>query len=140
MINTDHVRADGVRADGVRPHNAPRPPCANNNAAYGLGGSPERDCLFGEVVNGAVRLNPLGQIVYDEWLRSMGIRREIRLYEDEFVVMPNHLHGIVWIVGADAVRPNGTRPDGVRADGVRPDGTRPDDIPHGMDRAPKEWR
>ena len=78
-----------------------------------------RDCMFGEVVGGEVRLSALGQIVRDEWLRSIEIRREIRLYEDEFVVMPNHFHGIVWIVesvgvdrieivGADGVRPNNT--------------------------------
>jgi putative transposase len=68
----------------------------------------QRDCIFGEVVGGRCRLSALGQIVQDEWLRSMEIRREIRLYEDEFVVMPNHLHGIVWIiepVGADGVHP-----------------------------------
>lgn len=54
--------------------------------------------IFGEVVDGVVRLSPVGQIVHDEWMRSIGIRREIRLFEDEFVVMPNHVHGIVWIV------------------------------------------
>jgi putative transposase len=67
-----------------------------------------RDEIFGEVVNGVMRLSPLGQIVHDEWMRSIGIRKEIRLFEDEFVVMPNHGHGIVWIVEtlvADGVRP-----------------------------------
>lgn len=68
-----------------------------------------RDEIFGEVVNGVMRLSPLGQIVHDEWMRSIGIRKKIRLFEDEFVVMPNHGHGIVWIVetlvGADGVRP-----------------------------------
>lgn len=73
-----------------------------------------------------MKLTPLGQIVYDEWMRSAEIRKEIRLFEDEFVVMPNHIHGIVWIVGADGVRPNmDDQPDVtispavVGADGVR---------------------
>lgn len=51
----------------------------------------------------------LGQIVREEWLRSGEIRQEIRLFDDEFMVMPNHGHGIIWImdtVGADGVRPN----------------------------------
>jgi putative transposase len=34
-----------------------------------------------------------------EWLRSRSIRKEIEV--DEFVVMPNHVHGIVWIVDND---------------------------------------
>lgn len=68
-----------------------------------------RECLFGEIVGGDMQLSPLGRIVYDEWIRSIGIRKEIHLYEDEFIVMPNHLHAIVWIVGvvgADGVRPS----------------------------------
>lgn len=60
-----------------------------------------REMLFGEVVNDIVRLNTFGQIVREEWFRSAEIRREIELYPDEFVVMPNHIHGIVWIVEWD---------------------------------------
>ena len=71
-----------------------------------------RDPIFGEIVAGQMKLSPLGQIVREEWLRSIGIRNEIRLYADEFVVMPNHFHGIVWIVGADGVCPGaGVTPD-----------------------------
>ncbi|MCR4438784.1 MAG: transposase [bacterium] len=58
----------------------------------------DRACLFGRVVDGEMRLNALGEIVREEWLRSAQIRREIRLDPDEFVVMPNHIHGIVWIL------------------------------------------
>jgi REP element-mobilizing transposase RayT len=65
--------------------------------------------LFGEVVGGEMRVNAIGKIVQEEWFRSARIRKEIHLIEDEFVVMPNHIHGIVWIdtptVGADGVRP-----------------------------------
>jgi REP element-mobilizing transposase RayT len=42
-----------------------------------------------------MRLNKIGRIVRDEWYRSVEIRREVTL--DEFIVMPNHLHGIVAI-------------------------------------------
>ena len=31
------------------------------------------------------------------------MRPYVVLYGDEFVVMPNHVHGIIWIVGDDAV-------------------------------------
>lgn len=77
-----------------------------------------RDEIFGEVVNGVMRLSPLGKIVHDEWMRSIGIRKEIQLYEDEFVVMPNHGHGIVWIVETPSVGADGVRP---KITGIRPD-------------------
>ena len=46
------------------------------------------------------------EIVEEEWVRSADIRAEIEL--DEFVVMPNHVHGIVWIVNENHRR--GARP------------------------------
>jgi putative transposase len=50
-----------------------------------------RECLFGEIMNGEMRLNDAGRIVVDEWLKTAEIRAEIEL--DEWVVMPNHFHG-----------------------------------------------
>ncbi len=64
--------------------------------------SQDRACLFGEVVNGEMRLNEFGEFVRDEWFQSAQIRQEIQLNPDEFVVMPNHIHGVVWIVGDGA--------------------------------------
>ena len=61
-----------------------------------------RRLLFRRVAGGVMALSPWGRIVHEEWLSSAAIRREIRL--DEFVVMPNHVHGIVWILkGAQSV-------------------------------------
>lgn len=57
----------------------------------------QRQHFFGEVVDGEVRLNELGQIVRDEWLKTAALRPYVELYEDEFVVMPNHVHGIIRI-------------------------------------------
>ncbi len=57
-----------------------------------------REMLFGDVINGVVRLTPLGEIVRDEWFKSAKIRQNVLLHEDEFVIMPNHIHGIIWIV------------------------------------------
>ena len=64
----------------------------------------QRDQIFGEITNGKMELSELGKIVREEWLRSAEIRKEIQVFEDEFMIMPNHLHGINWIVGADGVR------------------------------------
>ncbi|MGC8720949.1 MAG: transposase, partial [Thermodesulforhabdaceae bacterium] len=57
--------------------------------------------LFGEVVEGEMRLNTWGQIVWEEWFRSAVLRPYVRLCPNEFVVMPNHVHGIIWIVNDD---------------------------------------
>ena len=57
---------------------------------------------FGDVKRGEMQLNLIGQIVVQEWLKSSAIRQEIEL--DEWVLMPNHLHGIVWIQDQDQGR------------------------------------
>ncbi|HIK16259.1 MAG TPA: transposase [Leptolyngbyaceae cyanobacterium M33_DOE_097] len=55
----------------------------------------QQQCLFGEIVDGEVRLSDDGQVVSDEWMRSRNIRQEIDF--DAWIIMPNHLHGIVII-------------------------------------------
>ena len=86
----------------------------------------QRECLFGEIVDGEMLLNEIGRIVRDEWFRSAEIRREIALDPDEFVVMPNHIHGIVWICNmGDDVGSHGVGADGVGADGVGAHGRAP---------------
>jgi REP element-mobilizing transposase RayT len=55
----------------------------------------QRELAFGDVVGGVVVLNEHGRIVRTEWMRSVEIRKEVEL--DTFVVMPNHVHAIVWI-------------------------------------------
>ena len=55
-----------------------------------------RESLFGEIVNGKMILNDAGTIVRTEWVKTGKIRQNIKL--DKFVIMPNHLHGIIKIV------------------------------------------
>ncbi|MCP9441172.1 MAG: hypothetical protein NNA20_01135 [Nitrospira sp.] len=55
-----------------------------------------RACLFGEVVDGAMRLNEIGKIVRQCWLDIPAHFAHTEL--DEFVVMPNHVHGIIVII------------------------------------------
>ena len=57
-----------------------------------------RQNLFGEIVNNEMILNEYGEIVRYEWYYSVHIRNEIELFENEFIVMPNHIHGIVRII------------------------------------------
>ncbi len=39
----------------------------------------------------------IGQIVESEWMKTPTIRPDMNLDLDEFVVMPNHFHAIIWI-------------------------------------------
>jgi len=54
-----------------------------------------RECLFGDVVEGVMRVNALGRIVQESW-------DEIPVHfpntqVNPFITMPNHVHGIVLI-------------------------------------------
>lgn len=91
-----------------------------------------RDEIFGRVAAGSVQLSPLGQIVQDEWQRSIGIRKEIILHHDEFIIMPNHMHAIVRIIPTVA---GGARPE--NGDGVE-EGARPIQEEEGARRAPQQ--
>jgi putative transposase len=57
-----------------------------------------REWFLGEVVNMEMRLSPSGEIAQQTWLELPNHYPNIEL--DEFVVMPNHVHGIVVITRA----------------------------------------
>jgi REP element-mobilizing transposase RayT len=74
-----------------------------------------RACLFEDVVAGAMRLNDAGRIVNDIWVALPTHYPGIAL--DAFVVMPNHVHGIIIllptpidVVGARFIAPVGNTP------------------------------
>ena len=62
----------------------------------------QREMLFRGILNEEMKLNRRGEIVYEEWFASAEIRKEISLDRGEFVIMPNHIHGIVWIVDGES--------------------------------------
>ena len=53
----------------------------------------EQAMLFGDVVGGEMGLNDIGRIVRDCWLNIPDHFDGVKL--DEFVVMPDHIHGII---------------------------------------------
>ena len=55
----------------------------------------QRACLFGEIVEGEMRLNELGQIADDCWRAIPDHFDRVEL--GAYVVMPNHVHGIILI-------------------------------------------
>jgi REP element-mobilizing transposase RayT len=54
-----------------------------------------RECLFGEIVNGEMVLNEYGKIVEQCWFNLPNHYDNIKL--DAYVIMPDHFHGIIFI-------------------------------------------
>ncbi|MDQ1327561.1 MAG: REP-associated tyrosine transposase [Candidatus Poribacteria bacterium] len=55
----------------------------------------DKKSLFGKIIDGNMVLNEFGKIVNDEWIKTEQIRKNVKI--DEYMVMPNHLHGIIII-------------------------------------------
>lgn len=53
----------------------------------------KRKPTLAQIENGSAILTDFGLIVSEEWCRSVSLRKEIEL--DAFVIMPNHIHGII---------------------------------------------
>jgi len=58
------------------------------------------ECLFGEIVNGEMICNDAGKMVENEWLQLPQRFNKIKLHE--YVLMPNHFHGIIEIITVGA--------------------------------------
>jgi REP element-mobilizing transposase RayT len=58
-----------------------------------------RECLFGEIVDSEMLVNDIGETIKKWWSQLENKFKDIKL--DELIIMPNHIHGIIIIVGAD---------------------------------------
>ena len=58
----------------------------------------EHGSIFGEVIEGAVRLSPIGEIVSHCWLNLANL---FAIQLDAWVIMPDHLHGVIFLRGKD---------------------------------------
>ena len=74
-----------------------------------------RTALFGEVAGGEARLNEFGRIV--EWSWADLPKHYLGVLCDEFVVMPNHIHGII-VLGQPIVVGAGLKPAPTRRHGL----------------------
>ena len=61
----------------------------------------ERACLFGEIVDDVMHVNDAGRMVDAAWTALPQRFPAIEL--DACIIMPNHLHGIIVVVGATLV-------------------------------------
>jgi REP element-mobilizing transposase RayT len=65
----------------------------------------QKECLFGDIGNNEMTLNEYGTIVANHWDVISDYVANVE--RDEFVVMPNHVHGIIILnnVGAQFIAP-----------------------------------
>ncbi|MDD5230498.1 MAG: transposase [Candidatus Marinimicrobia bacterium] len=92
-LNPEHYRRRSIRLKGYD--------YLQSGAYFVTICAHNRECLFGDVTGGEMRCNEYGEIVRQEWFKTAEIRPYVRLDETEFVVMPNHVHGIIWITDDD---------------------------------------
>jgi putative transposase len=57
----------------------------------------DRKLFFGNVIDKQMVHNKIGEYAINEWLKGPEIRPDMNLSLGEFVVMPNHFHGIITI-------------------------------------------
>lgn len=70
-----------------------------------------RECIFGEVVDAEMHPSQFGEIVLKWWHELPNYYPPVEL--DEFIVMPNHMHGILVITDVGAGLPRlSPRPNG----------------------------
>ena len=61
-----------------------------------------KEHLFGEIASGKMILNDAGRMI-DMWWQELP-RHFVPVQIDQYVIMPNHLHGVIVIVGVDRWR------------------------------------
>lgn len=58
---------------------------------------------FSRIVDANVVLLRLGELIHGEWLATPSIRDYVFVHEDYFVVMPDHVHGVIWLLDSPAL-------------------------------------
>ena len=62
--------------------------------------------LFGEIIDGVMCLSRIGEITRSAWLRLADL---FPIRHDEWVIMPNHLHAIIWILDLSTGEASGSK-------------------------------
>ncbi len=87
MDKTDHFHRHSIRLKGYD--------YSQPGAYFVTVVTYHRDCIFGDVNNCEMVPNQVGKLVAYAWNDLVHHYPFIRL--DAFVIMPNHVHGILWI-------------------------------------------
>ena len=56
--------------------------------------------IFGMITDNKMELNHIGRIAEEEWIKTFELRPYLKI--DQFVVMPNHLHALLWLDNKNA--------------------------------------
>jgi putative transposase len=82
----------------------------NDGAYYITICTKDRAHYFGKIDNKKLMISPAGAIAYALWYEIKNHAKHIEL--GEFIIMPNHVHGILILDGNSAITPDvGTNPD-----------------------------
>ncbi len=90
MIRTSTVQCRSIRLQGYD--------YSQNGAYFVTICTQNRECLFGDVQDNSLCLNQIGERTAESWGWLEKNYNHVRL--DEWVLMPNHLHGILLLVGS----------------------------------------
>ncbi len=66
-----------------------------------------QSCLFGKIENEELLLNDADAMIQAQWINLISRYNQIKLHE--FIVMPNHFHGIIEFVGVPLVGTQNTK-------------------------------
>ena len=88
------------------------------------------ECVLGEVVDGEMRLSEWGQVASRYWMRIPDHFQHVQL--DAWVVMPNHMHGIIVITRKGEASPA----NDPSTHNLTLDPARPQDTAHARDASP----
>ena len=86
----------------------------------------QHQCLFGDVVNAEMDLNDLGMIANECWLAIPEHFPNVEL--DAYVVMPNHVHGIVVIMDDVGAAVGATHASPLHASPLQTNGPKPNSL------------
>ncbi len=78
----------------------------------------ERRCVFGCIENGSLAPSELGRLVRECWVAVPEHFPRVAL--QEFVIMPNHIHGVIAITPLVGAQHGCALPGGATTDGVKP--------------------
>jgi hypothetical protein len=68
----------------------------------------DHEYTFGKIINGEMQLNNVGNMVKECWEKISVHFKNVEL--DSYIIMPNHLHGIIAICECDGSRGEVTSP------------------------------
>lgn len=80
-----------------------------------------RACLFGNVDNREMILNDAGAMIRSQWEALP--QRFLKIELDEFIVMPNHFHGIIVITDKESWAPTNDQKAPIPSAGLRESST-----------------